>query len=168
MIECIAPFPLPGVPDQQGFVFLGRIAPRNLDVDRFVESWRTRGIPVPSSRDLVSIVKEQGKSGGEIATIRRVASVIAELIGAFLQDLDKYSTKINTLSDVIEAGSALLGQDEILGRIMNATEAVFHYDGAAIWRAQDDRRLAPLASKIPTDANAFPLSFQLLPISLLV
>lgn len=147
LIECIAPFPLAGASGRQGYVFLGRIASRNLDVDSFIESWRIRDIPLPSSHKLMSIVENEGKSEDEIAMIRRIAVVIAALLGALLKDLDEYSTKINTLSEVIEAGSDLLGQDETLGRIMDAAEAVFHYDGATIWRTQDDGRLTPIAWK---------------------
>ena len=147
LVVCIAPFPLAGESDRPAYVFLGRITPEDLDIDRFIESWETRGIPVPKHKRLVSIVKKEGKSRAEIEMIRRLADVIAELLGALLEDLDKYSTKINMLSEVIEAGSGLLGQDETLSRIMDAAEAVFHYEGAAIWRVEEGRRLTPIASK---------------------
>ncbi len=159
-VECIAPIKFED--EQRGYVFLGRITPKDLNIERFAQYCECRGKKCEDIEEFKSIVKnyveEKGKTEEEIRPIGDFTASIGILLSSYVKELNNYGNKINKIANVIEAGADISGRDIefVLHRIMLLAKALFSYDGATIWELGPTKeKLVPRISEngLPTFAK---------------
>jgi len=148
-VECIAPIGLDG--EQCGFVFLGRIIPDDIDVDRFIQYCRDRDEPDIGEEKFRSLLETQ-RTPEEIEFIEEITAGIAILLSTLVRELSNYNTNIEMLGNMTAAGVGARGFDDVFQEIMKSAKMAFEYDGSAIWLLDiDQQKLRPAVSE-----NALP------------
>ncbi|MFC1718090.1 GAF domain-containing protein [Candidatus Poribacteria bacterium] len=140
--ECIAPIRLDG--RICGYIFMGRILPNNLDVDKFIGYCKAIGARPPNKTKLLAQVVEGATEDG-LVVMKNITDGIATLLSAIVRGLDDYATKIEILDEIIEVDAGVPDLDDILSRIIESAHKIFAFDDVVIWRLDiDQRTLFPL------------------------
>lgn len=145
-VECISPIKieLEVGKVEYCYIFLGRIIPADLNVDRLIQYCRERtedGVLPFKEAEIRARIGSEKRSGKEIENIEGITHGIAILLSAFMKQLSGNRTQINMLDEVITIGADVPGHDnidDILKAIMKAAKRIFKYDGAAIWKLEPD------------------------------